>query len=60
MTTGAQKENAERADASGNPRQKKTYKKPTYRYEKVFVTSALSCGKVSATQSSCTMNRKVS
>lgn len=26
---------------------KKAYEKPSFRYEKVFVTSALSCGKVS-------------
>jgi hypothetical protein len=60
MTNGAQKENSERADASGKPREKKPYKKPTFRYEQVFVTSALSCGKVHATQSGCMMNRKLS
>jgi hypothetical protein len=60
LTTDAQKENAESAGASGKPRKKKAYKKPTYRYERVFVTSALSCGKVNATQSSCMMNRKLS
>jgi hypothetical protein len=60
MTTGAQKENAERSDASGKPREKKAYKKPSFRHERVFVTSALSCGKISATQSSCMMNRKLS
>lgn len=60
MTTDAQKENGEPADACGKPREKRAYKKPTYRYEQVFVTSALSCGKVNATQASCTMNRKLS
>jgi hypothetical protein len=35
------------------PASKKPYEKPTFRYEKVFVTTALSCGKVSSTQSSC-------
>lgn len=33
---------------------KKPYEKPSFRYEQVFVTSALSCGKITATQSSCT------
>jgi hypothetical protein len=33
-------------------KQKKPYVKPAFRYEKVFVTSALSCGKVSGTCSS--------
>jgi|HubBroStandDraft_3_1064219.scaffolds.fasta_scaffold199869_1 hypothetical protein len=30
-------------------KQKKPYVKPAFRYERVFVTSALSCGKVSGT-----------
>jgi hypothetical protein len=50
--------------SSDNPRtldSKKPYEKPSFRYEKVFVTSALSCGKVGYTQSSCTgSNNKVS
>ena len=32
---------------------KKPYEKPSFRYEEVFVTTALSCGKISITQSSC-------
>jgi hypothetical protein len=39
---------------------KKPYEKPSFRYEKVFVTSALSCGKVSNTQQSCIGQTKVS
>jgi hypothetical protein len=39
---------------------KKPYEKPSFRYEKVFVTTALACGKFSATQRSCKGNRKVS
>jgi len=31
---------------------KKPYEKPSFRYEKVFVTTALSCGKTS-TQAQC-------
>jgi hypothetical protein len=41
---------------SDNPRtqaDKKPYEKPAFRYEKVFVTTALSCGKTNPTQSSC-------
>jgi hypothetical protein len=38
---------------------KKPYEKPAFRYEKVFVTTALTCGKVGGTQSQCT-NLKVS
>jgi hypothetical protein len=40
------------------PVAKKRYEKPTFRYEKVFVTTALSCGKVNPTQGSCTGNGK--
>jgi len=39
---------------------KKPYVKPAVRSERVFETMALSCGKVSASQASCTHNRKAS
>ena len=39
---------------------KKPYEKPGFRYEQVFVTSALSCGKLTSTQSGCSLNTKVS
>lgn len=40
---------------------KKPYEKPSFRFEKVFVTSALSCGKTTnSIQSQCTLNPKVS
>jgi len=34
---------------------KKPYEKPAFRHEQVFVTTALSCGKISATQGDCTL-----
>jgi hypothetical protein len=37
---------------------KKLYQKPQFRYEHVFETRALTCGKVSPTQGSCAHNRK--
>jgi hypothetical protein len=41
--------------------EKKPYEKPGFRYEQVFVTSALTCGKMSGgTQSACMTNPKVS
>jgi len=43
------------ADAHG----KKPYEKPGFRFEKVFVTSALSCGKT-GTQAQCSLVLKVS
>ncbi len=39
---------------------KKPYQKPEVRYERVFETMAMSCGKVQATQGSCRHNRKSS
>jgi hypothetical protein len=39
---------------------KKAYQPPSFRFERVFEVSALSCGKIDATQASCHHNRKVS
>ena len=39
---------------------KKRYEAPQVRFERVFETMALSCGKVQATQGSCRFNRKAS
>ncbi len=45
-------------DNSETPVIKKPYEKPTFRYEQVFVTTALACGKINPTQQSC--NQKAS
>jgi hypothetical protein len=39
---------------------KKAYQKPEVRYERVFETMALACGKVQTTQGQCAHNRKAS
>jgi hypothetical protein len=39
---------------------KKPYRKPEFRYERVFETLALSCGKINGLQQQCKFNRKVS
>jgi hypothetical protein len=39
---------------------KKPYQKPEFRFERVFETMALSCGKVSPTEFQCRFNRKSS
>jgi hypothetical protein len=39
---------------------KKIYHKPAVRYERVFETSALTCGKVQTTQGQCHLNQKLS
>jgi hypothetical protein len=58
--------------ANGNPvepeekrrtqekRTKKPYTKPAFRFERVFETQALSCGKIHATIAQCHSNRKTS
>jgi hypothetical protein len=47
---------------SGEPRpgaiEKKPYEKPGFRYEQVFVTSAIGCGKVDPTQSGCNITTR--
>jgi hypothetical protein len=39
---------------------KKPYQKPAFRYDRVFETTALACGKLNGTQSQCRFNRKSS
>jgi len=39
---------------------RKPYSKPQFRFERVFETMALACGKVSPTQSHCRFIRKSS
>jgi len=41
-------------------KEKKLYQKPAFRYERVFETLALSCGKIAPTQHTCHHNRKTS
>jgi len=40
--------------------EKKPYIKPAFRFESVFVTTALTCGKSDPTEFLCRHNRKVS
>ena len=47
-------------DNPRTPAQKKPYEKPAFRFEKVFVTTALMCGKVSPTQVNCQSNMQAS
>jgi hypothetical protein len=42
------------------PRAKKPYQKPSFRFEEVFVTSALTCGKISSTDSNCVAHMSAS
>jgi hypothetical protein len=47
-------------ESVGLPKEKKPYRKPTYRFEKVFETMALSCGKIHGVGSQCHYNRHTS
>jgi len=46
--------------AEAQPTSKRAYEKPEFRFESVFETRALSCGKMEATQQQCHFNRKSS
>jgi hypothetical protein len=37
---------------------RKPYKKPEFRFERVFETMALACGKIGPSESQCRFNRK--
>jgi hypothetical protein len=54
-----QKETVARAECEPT-RGRKPYQKPAFRFERVFETMALSCGKTEPTQSHCRFNRKTS
>jgi hypothetical protein len=41
-------------------KEKKVYQKPAFRYERVFETLALSCGKIGSTTAQCQFSRKTS
>jgi hypothetical protein len=46
------------ADKNDATVKKKPYQKPAFRYERVFETMALACGKISPTEFQCRFNRK--
>ena len=58
MTTRNRVQNETQTPDSEKPREKRPYKKPEVRHERVFETMALSCGKLRATQAQCRFNRK--
>jgi hypothetical protein len=54
----AQKDCSAGGEGVSSGKGKKPYKKPSYRYERVFETMALSCGKVGPTEFQCRFNRR--
>ncbi|MFY9645358.1 MAG: hypothetical protein WAK29_09275 [Terriglobales bacterium] len=56
-----EKQEAELTQARGGVSStKKPYKKPACQYERVFETTALSCGKIDVSQHQCQFNGKSS
>jgi hypothetical protein len=39
---------------------KRRYSKPSFRFERVFETQALSCGKIGSTSTQCKLSKKAS
>jgi hypothetical protein len=60
MSLKAEKEDKTASPAADAHTKKKRYEKPEVRYERVFETMALSCGKVEPTNLSCRTNRNAS
>jgi hypothetical protein len=57
--SGKQSENRAVVRTDSAPtRTRKPYQKPAFQFERIFETMALSCGKMSATQSHCRFNRQ--
>jgi len=56
MTTNSVPSDEPRTPATN----KKPYEKPSFRYEQVFVTTALSCGKIAGLSQNCNSTPKVS
>jgi hypothetical protein len=54
-----EKEALARADAKPK-RDRRPYQKPAFRFERVFETMALSCGKVTTIQFQCVSSQKTS
>jgi hypothetical protein len=49
---------APQTSSIATPQLKKHYNKPSFRFESVFETTALSCGKIDPSQAACHMNHK--
>jgi hypothetical protein len=50
----------EKLSKADTPSPKKPYEKPAFRYERVFETTALTCGKVGLVPPQCILHTKTS
>jgi hypothetical protein len=60
MTQKNQASAEDQSRAENRVENKKPYEKPEFRYERVFETRALVCGKMTGGGPACAMNRRVS
>jgi hypothetical protein len=60
MMTENQSPDEKQKRVGATPKSKKPYQKPAFRYERVFETAALSCGKLAGTSPTCNSARKTS
>jgi hypothetical protein len=60
MTMDEQTPHEKKTHVDEKVTRKKPYKKPTFRFERVFETAALSCGKIAGTSNLCNSSRKTS
>jgi hypothetical protein len=60
MTSENQPARANEKHVKGARKDKKPYQKPAFRYERVFETLALACGKIGSTTPNCQFSRKSS
>lgn len=60
MANGNREPETERQTKNRNEEARKPYIKPAFRFESVFVTTALSCGKTDPSQFLCKTNRSAS
>jgi hypothetical protein len=58
MTEQENNASSKNSNESESAAAKKQYKDPAFRYEHVFETMALACGKVEPTNISCRFNRR--
>ncbi|MGA3193987.1 MAG: hypothetical protein ABSD39_03200 [Terriglobales bacterium] len=58
--TDHQTPDQQQTNLAATGKQKKPYQKPAFRYERVFETAALSCGKIAGTSPTCNSARKTS
>ena len=59
MTDPESEKLGQRSDVGAKPK-KRPYQKPSFKWERVFETHALSCGKVGATTPECQFSKKTS